>query len=179
MRISAASLRPNAEKVSALIDMPMPNDVEQVRALMGGINYYPNFSPDLSKRLRPINARLRKGVKSAFRPAGKIGARISGGACESAAFCVLQLGRCRRWVRSVQRVLRRLHRRGLRRLEQEQEDGFIKPLAYVSRASPDSDRHWSPLDLESGSIDSSLKLLRVYLVALSSAYSPTTRPWNA
>ena len=30
-------LRPNAEKVSALINMPMPTDEKQVRALMGGI----------------------------------------------------------------------------------------------------------------------------------------------
>ena len=49
--ISPAGLRPNAEKVSALINMPMPTDVKQVRALMGGINYYRNFSPDLSKTM--------------------------------------------------------------------------------------------------------------------------------
>ena len=67
--ISPAGLRPNEEKVSALINMPMPTDVKQVRALMGGINYYLNFLPDLSKRLRPINSRLRKGVKFAFTPA--------------------------------------------------------------------------------------------------------------
>ena len=47
--ISPAGLRPNAEKVSALINMPMPTDVKQVRALMGGTNYYRNFLPDVSK----------------------------------------------------------------------------------------------------------------------------------
>ena len=31
--ISPAGLRPNAEKMSALINMPMPTDVKQVRAL--------------------------------------------------------------------------------------------------------------------------------------------------
>ena len=36
--ICPAGLRPNAENVSALTNMPMPTDVEQVRALMGGIN---------------------------------------------------------------------------------------------------------------------------------------------
>ena len=49
--------------------MPMPKDVKQVRALMGGINYYRNFLPKLSKRLRPINPLLRKGVKFQFTPA--------------------------------------------------------------------------------------------------------------
>ena len=41
--ISPAGVRPHAEKVSALIDMPMPTDVKQVRALMGGINYHRIF----------------------------------------------------------------------------------------------------------------------------------------
>ena len=67
--ISPSGLRPSAEKVSALINMPMPTDVKQVRALMGGINYYRNFLPDLSKRLRPINSLLRKAVKFTFTPA--------------------------------------------------------------------------------------------------------------
>ena len=67
--ISPAGLRPNAEKVSALVNMSMPTDVKQVRALMKGINYNRNFFPDLSKRLRPINSLLRKGVKLPFTPA--------------------------------------------------------------------------------------------------------------
>ena len=61
--ISQAGLRPNAENVSALVNMPMPTDVKQVRALVDGINYYRNFLPDLSKRLRPMNSLFRKGVK--------------------------------------------------------------------------------------------------------------------
>ena len=66
--MSPAGLRPNAEKVSASTNMPMPTDVKQVRALMGGVNCYRNFLPHLSKRLRPIIALLRKGVKFAFTP---------------------------------------------------------------------------------------------------------------
>ena len=47
----------------------MLTDVKQVRALMGSINYYRIFLPDLSKRLRPSNSLLQKGVKFAFTPA--------------------------------------------------------------------------------------------------------------
>ena len=60
--ISPAGLRPNADKVSALMNMPMPTDVKQLLAPMGGINYYCNVLPDLSKQLRPINSLLGKGV---------------------------------------------------------------------------------------------------------------------
>ena len=66
--ISPATLHPNAEKVSALVKKPMPKDVKQMRALMGGINHYRIFLPDLYKRLRPINSLLREGVKLLFTP---------------------------------------------------------------------------------------------------------------
>ena len=42
-------------------------------------------------------------------------------------------------------------------LEQEQTDGSIKPIVHISRATPDSARHWTPLDLEAGSIVWALK----------------------
>ena len=48
-------------------------------------------------------------------------------------------------------------------LEQEQPDGSVRPVAYISRATLDSERHWTPLDLEAGSIVWSIKRLRGYL----------------
>ena len=48
-------------------------------------------------------------------------------------------------------------------LEQEQTDGSIKPIAYISRATLDSKRRLTPLDLEAGSIVWALKCLRGYL----------------
>ena len=67
--ISPAGLRPNAEKVSASVKLPMAKDVKQVRALMAGANYYRKKLTDLSKRLCPINSLLRKGDKFLFTPA--------------------------------------------------------------------------------------------------------------
>ena len=48
--------------------MPTPTDAKQVRALIGGVNYCRKCLPDSSKRLRPINVLLRKGVKFVFTP---------------------------------------------------------------------------------------------------------------
>ena len=64
--ISPADLRQNAEDVSALINISMTTDVKQVHALMCGVNYHGIFLPDLSKRLRPINSLLWRGVAFAF-----------------------------------------------------------------------------------------------------------------
>ena len=83
--ISSAGQRPNKEDVSALTNMPMPSDVKKVRALMGGVNVYRKILPDLSKRLCPINALFRKGVKFSFTPATeKLVVRNLGGAHDPA-----------------------------------------------------------------------------------------------
>ena len=70
--ISPAGIRPNAEKVSALMKMPMPKNLKQVRALMGGVGYYRKFLPDLSKMIHSLTALLRKGVKYVFTPAMEV-----------------------------------------------------------------------------------------------------------
>ena len=36
-------------------------------------------------------------------------------------------------------------------LEQEQPDGSVRPFTHISRAALDSERQWTPLDVEAGS----------------------------
>ena len=66
--ISPVSLRPSAEKKSALIKMLIPRDLKQVGALLGGVRYYRKFLGELSKRIRPITSVLRKGFNFEFTP---------------------------------------------------------------------------------------------------------------
>ena len=47
--------------------------------------------------------------------------------------------------------------------EQEQRDGSIRPIFFISRATLESERHWTPLDHEPGSIVWSIKRLCGYL----------------
>ena len=48
-------------------------------------------------------------------------------------------------------------------LEQEQPDGSVRPIAYVSRATLDSERHWTPLDSKARIIVWGIKRIRGYL----------------
>ena len=162
--ISPAGVRPNADKISDLTKMPMPRDLKQVCALLGGVGYYRQLLRDLSKRIRPITSLLRKGVKFELTLAmEKIvreilaelaappilvfpdwdavadGSRLFHVYCDA---CIDGFGAA---------------------LEQEQPDGSVRPIAYISRATLDSERHWTPLDLEAGSIVWSIKRLRGYL----------------
>ena len=162
--ISPAGLSPNSEKVPALTNMPMPTDVKQVRALMGGINYYRKILPDLSKRLRPINALLRKGVKFAFTPAmEKLVREILAELTTPPVLVFPDWDAVADGTRPFHVYCDACIDRFGGALELEQTDGSKKPIAYNSRATLDSERHWTPLELEAGSIVCALKRLRGYL----------------
>ena len=133
--ISPGGLRPNAEKVSALTNIPMPADVKQVRAFMGGVNYYCNFLPDLSKRIRPINVLLREGVLSLHSH------RVWRSWCDKswrthdpADPRFPRLGRRRRRLTPVSHVLRRVHRR-VRRHSRTGADGRLHKTHRVHQSS--------------------------------------------
>ena len=48
-------------------------------------------------------------------------------------------------------------------LEQEQLDGSVRPIVYISRAILPAERNWTVFDLEAGSIVWAIKRLRGYL----------------
>ena len=48
-------------------------------------------------------------------------------------------------------------------LEREKPDGSVRAITYISRAPLDSERHWTPLDLEAGGIVWAITHLRGYL----------------
>ena len=48
-------------------------------------------------------------------------------------------------------------------LEQEQPDGSIRPIVFISHATLDNERSWPPFDVEAWSIVRTIKRLRGYL----------------
>ena len=121
--------------------MPMPPDVQQVRALMGGVNYYRIFLPDLSKRLRPINALLRRGVMFHSRLLWRTGAGNLGGAHDPAGPRFPRLDAVADSSRPFHVYCEVCIDGFVAAFEQEQTGGSIKPIAYIHRATLDSERH--------------------------------------
>ena len=48
-------------------------------------------------------------------------------------------------------------------LEQEQPDGSIRPIVYISRATLENEQNWTPMELEAGCVVWSIRPLRRYL----------------
>jgi hypothetical protein len=61
--ISAEGLRPTKEKVGAIMEAPAPQDVTQLHAFLGLVNYYGKFVGQLSSILAPLYKLLVKKTK--------------------------------------------------------------------------------------------------------------------
>ena len=115
----------------------------------------------MPKRIRPITALLKKGVKGLFTPSME--AIVRDMLAELAAPPVLVFPV---WdaVEDGSRPFRVYCDATIdgfgATLEQEQPGGSVRPIAYVSRATLDSERHWTPLDSKAGSIVWAIKRLR-------------------
>ncbi|CAL9705828.1 unnamed protein product [Knipowitschia caucasica] len=58
--ISAEGMKPDPDKVKVITQMQSPTNVEELRQVLGLINYVGRFLPDLSSKLHPITELLRK-----------------------------------------------------------------------------------------------------------------------
>ena len=61
--ISAEGLHQSPKKVNAITEMPKPQDVTQLRAFLGMVQYYAKFLPALATHLAPLHRLLQKDVK--------------------------------------------------------------------------------------------------------------------
>ena len=151
--ISPEGVLPNAKKVEALTQMPMPRDVKQLRSLMGGLSYYRRFLKNMAKRVRPVTSLLKKGVPFAF--TSEMETIVRELLAELAKPPILVFPD---WD-AVEDGTRPFllccdaSNDGLgATLEQKQPDNTIKPIVFISRATLDAERNWTPLDLEAGAI---------------------------
>ena len=64
--ISPQGVKPDAKKNDALRKLPMPNNVSELRSLLGGLSYYRKFLLNLSRRLQSITRLLNKDVPFSF-----------------------------------------------------------------------------------------------------------------
>ncbi|VDL71646.1 unnamed protein product [Nippostrongylus brasiliensis] len=55
--------RPNPEKIAAIINMPTPENVTQLRAFLGMVTYYSSFIRNMKERRGPLDALLQKDAK--------------------------------------------------------------------------------------------------------------------
>ena len=161
--ISADGVRPNDDRIAALTRMPMPTDIKQLRSLLGGLNYYRKFLPNMACRIRPITALFKKGA--AFDFTSTMEDTVRDLLPELATPSILVFPD---WdaVADTSRPFRLYYDASTAGLgatrEQEQPDGSIRPIVYISRATLDNEQNWTPMELEAGCVVWGISRLRHY-----------------
>ncbi|MGR0271986.1 reverse transcriptase domain-containing protein, partial [Klebsiella pneumoniae] len=61
--ITKEGVKPDKSKIDAISRMAVPRDVKGIRRLLGSLNYYRRFVPEMAEYLVPINNLLKKGRK--------------------------------------------------------------------------------------------------------------------
>ncbi|XP_055903103.1 uncharacterized protein K02A2.6-like [Eupeodes corollae] len=61
--ITSTGLKPDPDKSAAIVSMPPPQNLSQLRSFLRAINYYGKFIPDISKLSGPLHALLKKDSK--------------------------------------------------------------------------------------------------------------------
>ena len=162
--ISKDGVRPNDDRVAALTRMPTPTDIKQLRSLLGGLSYYRKFLPNMARLIRPITALLKKGAAFDFTPTMEDTVRAL--LAKLAAPPILVFPDWDAVIDSTRPF--RLHcdasTAGLgATLEQEQPDGSVRPIVYISRATLDNEQNWTAMEFEAGCVVWGIRRLRRYL----------------
>ena len=67
--IDSKGLHSSNRKLEAILKAPIPRNVQQLRSLLGLVNYYRKFVPNLASVLHPLNQLLRQDVRWNWTPA--------------------------------------------------------------------------------------------------------------
>ena len=162
--ISPNGLRPNAAKVTDLSRQPMPANISQLRSLLGGISYYRRFLPDLATRLRPIHRLLKRNTPFDFTPDMELLIKAILTDLSNPPVLVFPDWNAAQDGSRKFRLYCDASKDGFgATLEQEQSDGSVRPITFISRATLENERNWSILELEAGAIVWAIKRLRQYL----------------
>ena len=61
--VNAFGIKPLAERVDAIVEVPLPETVKALRRYLGMINFYRRFIPGAAKIFQPLNDLLEGGKK--------------------------------------------------------------------------------------------------------------------
>ena len=159
--VGVDGIRPDPTKVQALLDMPTPTNVQQLRSWLGLANYYRRFVKGMSKLIAPLTKLLTKGTAFDMGPEQCKAMREVN---ETLALHTLMRYPDHAAARDGSRpfiVATDACKDGLGAvLSQADEHGVEQPIAFTSRTTLPSERNWSTTDLEAGAIIFGIKKFR-------------------
>ena len=158
MSSPAERLHQFPKKVKAIAEMLKPQDVTQLSAFLGMVQYYPKFLPDLATHLAPLHRLLQKDVKWSW------------GAAEEASFrlvkeMLLQDRVLMHYDPDLPLVLATdssSYGLGVV-LSHRTPEGVERPIVYASRSLSETEKKYSQIEKEALSMIWGVKKFQTYL----------------
>ena len=158
-KISDKGVQPTEEKIRAIVKAPVPNNVSQLKAFLGMLNYYAKFLPNISSRVAPLYKLLQKRVPWTWSGEQQAAFQEAKEALVSAKVLVhydpykkLMLS-CDASPYGVGAVL-----------SHKLEDGTEHPVAFASRSLSPAEKKYAQLDKEGLAIVFGVKHFHHYLL---------------
>ncbi len=152
-KVTAEGVWPDPEKVTPMLNLPMPTNVSGVRSLLGSLSYYRKFLKNMSAKVKPLTALLKKGAKFVFTAEH---AAIVKELMERLSSPEVLAFPCYEGAISGERPFRLVTDASVLGLgavvEQKQKDNKIRPLCYLSRSTFPNEANWPANELECGAI---------------------------
>src|SRR6266498_2637323 len=157
--IGTDGLRTDPKNIEKIINCPVPTDVTGIRKFMGLCNYYRKFIKGLSKLSKPLRRLLKKDIKFFWEPK------------EQETFEKLKRILTKAPVLLFSnfdkpfRLCTDASLKGLGAvLEQEDENGNLRPVVYASRSLTLAEKNYHTTDLECLTIIWSVRHFHKYLI---------------
>ena len=138
--ITKDGLKADPEKVSAIMDMPAPDDVSKLRGFLATVNYLAKFLPDLSTTAEPMRRLLKQDMDFVWSSAQQEAFEEIKRKCCSTQYTVLQYYNVRKPI--VLQTDASQYGVGAAIIQ----DG--KPVAYASRAMTSAERNYAQIEKE-------------------------------
>ena len=161
-RVDAEGLHTLDTKVTAVLEAPSPQDVQELRSFLGLIHYYGKFLPSLSTLLHPLNNLLKAGNKwewstdceTALTEAKKLLASAPVLAHYNPSLQIRLAGDASAY--GIGAVISHVF-----------DDGTERPVAYASRTLTSAERNYSQLEKEALSLIFGVQKFHQYLYGRS------------
>ncbi|KAL0892417.1 hypothetical protein ABMA27_015532 [Loxostege sticticalis] len=156
--ISKDGVKVDPDKVEAIVRIPRPEDITQLRSFLGIVNFYAKFVKNISTILFPLYKLLKKGVtwkwskdsEMAFNKIKNILTSAEGLAhYDPSKPLTLTCDASAKGIGGV--------------LTQRARGGAERPVVFASRALTDAEKHYSQIDREALAIVFCLQKLHQYL----------------
>eukprot|EP00731_Ephydatia_muelleri_P026680 Em0018g780a len=157
-RIDAEGLHPLESKIEAMVKVPPPKNMAELKSFLGMVNYYAKFLPNLSTTISPLYTLLKKNSRWQWTEECSQAFLAAKGMLTSSKVLahynpklslILATDASSYGVGAV--------------LTQVSEEGTERPITYVSRTLSDAERNYAQIEKEALAIIFGVKRFHVYL----------------